>query len=620
MIVSFAAGVTIRERVETTSKKLGDLSDGTHVTVHDIMKVGEGKRARVLVDDGPLKGIEGWISYQTKSGKICLMEASGVEAYTKDLPQEAYDAARAAFRTFDTDDSGALTTVELKEVLTRKGGGKALSDAEVEDILQVFDANGDGVLQFEEFAVMFAPGFADTSQQKSRADARRMSAPEPVAAPMHQLTRQLSSWKLKRSSTQRLSDATSDSFANRTKLARSKFSFGGILGLSFGHSANAADKKKTKRAAPRGGSGPTTVLGSGITTPPESERSKLMSTTAWLGVKRTVTQAAEAAATQISELGTSLPVLLANQMLEGGKSPEQLLSKYDTNRNGNFSKQEFRLLIKSKELGLSKDATTALAADSLFESLDEDNDGSLGLEELKRAFRLFQQRHAQTEMRLATFRATEKRCVERIEQIQKAHEATSAYEEADSQLRSLRVMLGHEDPSQKQSGQVQGKLDARLYAVMQKRNMKIADVIRIFDRDGSGTVELDEFCESVKKLVPTAVEAEATALFRELDSAQVDNSLDLKELDRSLRLLERRAKEAMQEEATLTRQVKELKRIASRAQAEVMRVLEVDEQEATAREAKEAAEGQPSQRASKPGRASKGTNSRPRSESPTLQA
>jgi len=133
-------------------------------------------------------------------------------------------------------------------------------------------------------------------------------------------------------------------------------------------------------------------------------------------------------------------------------------------------------------------------------------------------------------------------------------------------------------------------------------------------------VERDEFCESVKKLVPTAVEAVATALFRELDSALVANSLDLKELDRSLRLLERRAKEAMQEEATLTRQVKELKRIASRAQAEVMRVLEVDEQEATAREAKEAAEGQPSQRASKPGRASKGTNSRPRSESPTLQA
>ena len=50
---------------------------------------------------------------------------------------------RAAFHVFDKDGSGALSTDELKAVLTRPGGGQPLSDEEVADIIKEFDINGD---------------------------------------------------------------------------------------------------------------------------------------------------------------------------------------------------------------------------------------------------------------------------------------------------------------------------------------------------------------------------------------------------------------------------------------------------------------------------------------------
>ena len=53
----------------------------------------------------------------------------------------------ALFKKFDKDGSGSLSAEELKAVLTRPGGGAALSDEEVRAIIDEFDANGDGELQ-----------------------------------------------------------------------------------------------------------------------------------------------------------------------------------------------------------------------------------------------------------------------------------------------------------------------------------------------------------------------------------------------------------------------------------------------------------------------------------------
>ena len=62
-----------------------------------------------------------------------------------------------AFRVFDRDGSGALSVDELKLVLKRPGGGHPLSDEEVAKIIETWDLNGDGMLQFEEFERMWAP-------------------------------------------------------------------------------------------------------------------------------------------------------------------------------------------------------------------------------------------------------------------------------------------------------------------------------------------------------------------------------------------------------------------------------------------------------------------------------
>ena len=50
-------------------------------------------------------------------------------------------SVEAAFHHFDTDNSGALSVDELREVLKRPGGGAPLSDEEIQQIIDEFDAS-----------------------------------------------------------------------------------------------------------------------------------------------------------------------------------------------------------------------------------------------------------------------------------------------------------------------------------------------------------------------------------------------------------------------------------------------------------------------------------------------
>ena len=63
---------------------------------------------------------------------------------------------REAFDACDGDGDGALTKVELENLLTSIGG--QLDDDVVERLMQVADANKDGKIEFEEFiAAMEGP-------------------------------------------------------------------------------------------------------------------------------------------------------------------------------------------------------------------------------------------------------------------------------------------------------------------------------------------------------------------------------------------------------------------------------------------------------------------------------
>ena len=75
-----------------------------------------------------------------------------------------------AFEIFDTDGNGSLSIAELKAVLTRPGGGHALTDKEVAAIIAEFDANGDGELQIDEFALMWGPLVEQQLQEEEDED------------------------------------------------------------------------------------------------------------------------------------------------------------------------------------------------------------------------------------------------------------------------------------------------------------------------------------------------------------------------------------------------------------------------------------------------------------------
>ena len=59
--------------------------------------------------------------------------------------------AQIIFTLMDTDGSGTLTPEECIAILTRKGGGAPLSLEAAQRFVAMFDANKDGVLDYEEF-------------------------------------------------------------------------------------------------------------------------------------------------------------------------------------------------------------------------------------------------------------------------------------------------------------------------------------------------------------------------------------------------------------------------------------------------------------------------------------
>lgn len=58
------------------------------------------------------------------------------------------DKLKAAFEMYDKDNSGSISTDEIKSVL---GVGKDISEEVWQQIVKEVDANGDGEVSFEEF-------------------------------------------------------------------------------------------------------------------------------------------------------------------------------------------------------------------------------------------------------------------------------------------------------------------------------------------------------------------------------------------------------------------------------------------------------------------------------------
>ncbi|KAL4238030.1 hypothetical protein ACF0H5_002741 [Mactra antiquata] len=64
------------------------------------------------------------------------------------------DQIREAFKVFDKDNKGYLTVDELRHIMTNLG--EKLGDEEVDEMLMIVDADGNGMIDYEEFTQMLA--------------------------------------------------------------------------------------------------------------------------------------------------------------------------------------------------------------------------------------------------------------------------------------------------------------------------------------------------------------------------------------------------------------------------------------------------------------------------------
>jgi len=97
-------------------------------------------------------------------------DSSGCMDYTEFIAatmetsfQHREDLCWAAFRVFDTDGDGTITTSELGMAMKSAGKG-ALTDGQLSEIIKEFDQNGDGVIDFDEFCDMMRHGSTSSTR------------------------------------------------------------------------------------------------------------------------------------------------------------------------------------------------------------------------------------------------------------------------------------------------------------------------------------------------------------------------------------------------------------------------------------------------------------------------
>lgn len=577
------AGLVIRAGYDTSSDKLGELGAGINVTVHDEMDMGDVVRARIVVKDGPLRGREGFVTKLFTSGEKGLSDPpNGASAFASSLPQEALDAARVAFEVFDADGSGSLSTTELRMILARptSEGSTNLSDAEIDQIIAAFDVNGDGELQFEEFAVMWAPTSPEPrgeAASSSDDDGTRGEQRDGKGKRKAQFERQKTSGAL--------SQLMSHSFAKEAKAAAAMFSFKhkAIDSLGVGKSngrisvlglveATVKSRKSAKKASKKDGVDATSA-------PKVTPSLSAMELTT---LSRAMSRKLELCERQAS-VGQTLESALGAILSERNVKLDQIVREWDVMSSGEISRVEFRKALRDPKLGVPAVLANVDQIDALFDSLDEDHGGTLDVHEMKAALKMFKARAKARRNEEQMAAGLVDTCRQRLSQIEAVLEMQSRLEELNATLTDLRVILGKDEPQAKGAKSSGVQLEMRLYGAMVKRNVKVNDLVSSWDKDKDGSIDEEEFARNMTMMVPSATDDEVSQLFERLD-AKGRGELDLEDFRNVLRNLERRSLKARDEERALSAQVKELKTAASGRQSELLAAIEQDEAEELSRE------------------------------------
>ncbi|XP_060577843.1 neo-calmodulin-like [Ruditapes philippinarum] len=84
------------------------------------------------------------------------------------IPEERIEEFREAFSLFDEDGNGEIAIDEL--IKTLQSLGKNPSQEEINELVRDFDANGDGVIDFEEFKVLMLKKMKNTDSAEDITD------------------------------------------------------------------------------------------------------------------------------------------------------------------------------------------------------------------------------------------------------------------------------------------------------------------------------------------------------------------------------------------------------------------------------------------------------------------
>jgi len=77
-----------------------------------------------------------------------------MKSRTDNDPKDPEKELKDAFAVFDTDGNGSIDRKELKRLMKKLG--QALTEAEVDAMMDEVDINGDGTISYEEFKSMMA--------------------------------------------------------------------------------------------------------------------------------------------------------------------------------------------------------------------------------------------------------------------------------------------------------------------------------------------------------------------------------------------------------------------------------------------------------------------------------
>jgi len=272
---------------------------------------------------------------------------------------------KAAFHSFDTDGSGALSVDELKAVMTQSGGDDPLSEEEINRLIAQFDDNGDGELQYEEFAVLWARKHDDVAPSAS---------PPSVA---------------------QQTSSRSAGGADKVKWSGlgSSFKKGKPIGGSFRKAKFSFKKKKPSDE------------------PPEREmtRQEMRSASELVDLAEAERQSAKDAIEELEPGKNALSTIsskfegrlaealsgndLANQARRGSRvAINELLREWDKNGDGEISNIEFRQAVRLHLKVRGSDAEI----NELFNEFDADKGGKLTLDELKPCLTALERAHRTT--------------------------------------------------------------------------------------------------------------------------------------------------------------------------------------------------------------------------------